>query len=812
MSDDILQRRDWAFASEEFDAVNQNVGSIDLANLNEAKTRYSVINDIIRKVLGWKDGQVETEEHTSKSRRGYVDYILRVGDSSIIIEAKKVGASFPVSTRKQSLKLNGSVLGKGEISEAIIQAENYAQDKNADIVCVTNGLCWCIFQANGIKEDGSATLLFPFEQQGHAEMLFNLLSEDSVRNGSIDILRGNIYKSEDRLLTIIRDADDRLNRNTIADYITPALNEAFYNDALLTNVEALEKCFVETEARTRFDSQLGMHLSDSKPKIVDNARRIRRGKQNGPLENIISLKPVDHAPPVTLIIGPVGAGKTTYLKHFEMVSGKKILDKEDVHWIYIDFEEMGKAGKPRKFIYKKLQDYFTNSKRFDFKSIVEPAYREELIGLKRGPLSLIANDEAEIKRRLTDYIEKDFREIEPYVDKLFKYLVRKNLCVLVMDNVDLYEDEELETSVFAEGLALSKRLTVNVIVCMRDKTFVDHRNSPTLNAYEIRKLWIDPPPFKSVLSNRLSYSKKILKNKSAQIPTEKGMHINVPDLSVFFEIVQRSILQGNAGQFIDNVSDLNIRKGLEFTKNFLTSGHIHADKALKTYLQDGSDYYFPFHEVFKGTALGQWKYYKEERAECVNLFDSRLGVKKLRLLRLIILNYLSLQAGSTNTVEVAVKECQKIFRSCGASDEDTLAILEFLRKHALVRTSSSSTVTEEESVSISRSGGYYLKFLSKTFVYAEQCLYDTAIEDIEYWKKLSDATVDIETRSHSVGDRMLLRRKRMADFVNYLEALEKSTLENSGYKDSLNCINAIGRKIMDDVNIAVKKSNQRYIS
>jgi GTPase SAR1 family protein len=444
---------------------------------------------------------------------------------------------------------------------------------------VTNGTCWCFYPYSESPQNADGNLLFPFERVQDAERLYEIFSEVNVENGSLNLVTNEPPRTEDRLLSIIFDADGRVDRNSLADHILPALNNALYADALLSNQDSLEKCFVATEGRTKFDSYLEMHLADPKPAIIQPAKRIRKGKQHDHLEEIVEQSTSSHAPPVTLIIGPVGAGKTTYLKHFELISGRHLLESRSAHWINIDFEEMGRTGQPRAFLYEKLRTYLAQdhpTNPTDYKNAVDPAYVDDIAGLARGPLAPIFTNKALFNQKVSEHITRDYEMVEPYVDKIFRFLASKCLIVVVLDNIDLYEDDELERTVFAEGLALSKRIFCNIFVSIRDTTFVKHQADATFDAYELRKLWLDPPPFKAVLSNRLIYSKKILQKKFAKIYLHNGMAIDVPDLSVFFDIVQRSILQGPAGDFIDYLSDLNIRRGLKLVTNFLTSGHIQA--------------------------------------------------------------------------------------------------------------------------------------------------------------------------------------------------------------------------------------------
>ena len=801
---------DWGEASEAFDLIKTFVKGKDLTAESEAQTRFDVIDRIIKEVLGWKHGQISVEERDEGNQKGFVDYILRAADHVIVIEAKKIGAAFPSPTRKKTLKMSGSVLGSGEIAAALDQARRYAISKDAEIAVVSNGRCWCYFSLEDEISDAYAGLLFPFDSDSDAEQLFNLFNSTNVEKGSLEQI-GTIKppKHENRLLSEVVDAATRVDRNNIADHIAPALNKAFYDAALLQDPNALEWCFVKTEARTRFDNTLGVYLVDPKPDTVKPAKRIKKAHARGHLEGIVQSNS-KFAPPVTLIIGSVGSGKSTYLKHFELIAGRELLTQGKVHWLYIDFEQMGRSGNPRAFLYQKLRDYLSSNhpnNPTDYRNVIEPAYREEIAGLARGPYALIASNKEKFNDVITEFIGKDYQQVEPYVDKVFAYINSQKICIVVLDNIDLYEDDLLETTVFSEGLALSKRVHCNVIVSIRDKTYVRHRNSSAFDAFELRKLWLDPPPFKSVLSRRLSLSKKILERKQASVELTMGARLNIPDLSVFFDIVQKSVLAGDSGDFIEAMADENIRKGLTLITNFLTSGHIQADKAVGNYLKGDEGYEFPFHETFKGTMLGQWRYFKEERAECINVFDSKLGSKSLRLLRFYTLKYLLLNAQAEDEVEVPVVQCIKLFSKAGASEDQILLCLNDLAQNGLIRSITAEDIHHNSTIAITRRGAYLTKFLTRKFVYVEECMHDTAIEDKNVWQNLISLTADIETEAkRGAPTQMPLRKKRIEVFLDYLLTLETKFLQSLGDGIDLMLIEQIKRSVVREAGIAVSKA------
>jgi hypothetical protein len=804
---------DWPEASVAFDRLRELVLDRDLSAENEAQTRFDVIDRLIRDVLGWQHGQVAVEEATDGARAGFVDYVLRAGDRTVVVEAKRYGAAFPSPTRRARLKLNGTLLSTGEVGAALRQVHQYALDKEADLAIVTNGRCWCYYAVQARSDDSEAGLLSPFDRPDpDARLLYELLAEPAVRTGSLADLLLPVPRTEDRLLSVVRDADGRVDRNNVADHLLPALDRALYADALLSDVESLGRCFVSTEARTKFDATLGMHFADPKPLPVEPARRIRKGEAKGALAEMVERASPSYAPPVTLIIGPVGAGKSTYLKHFELVAGRSLLQNKKSHWVYVDFAPMGRADNPRRFIYSVLRDYLQTERPdnpTDYKALIGPAYEEEIKALARGPLAPVYGDKPEFNRRVTDHISADFDSVEPYVDKVFRYLAQRQLCVVVLDNVDLYEDDDLETKVFAEGLALSKRIHCHVIVSLRDQTFVRHRTDSAFDAYELRKLWLDPPPFRAVLSSRLSFAGKVLDGKSADIEFSNGMHLSIPNLGDFFEIVQRSVLQGPAGDFVDSLAGGNIRRGLLLTTNFLTSGHIQADRAIKTVLDSDSRFSFPFHEVFKGSILGQWRHYKEGRAELINVFDSRLGATRLTLLRLFVLNCLIARARTADAVNCPVSELADILGRTGASESQVVTVVEYLRRQSFVRESAADAVTPASYVSITPTGGYVARVLAQRMPYVEECMLDTAICDAGAWAQLRELTIGIE-HEPSIAHRMDLRVERLNVFTRYLQLLEEMALSGLESSETLRSIGQVAVSVQAEAAHAQTQAHRYY--
>jgi len=799
--------KDWGEVSDIFSEIHKKALDKTLENESEAQTRFDIIDRIIKEVLQWEHGQISVEPHTSGEKSGYIDYLLTAGDYKIIIEAKKIGATFPSPTRRKKLKVNGTILGTGEIKKALEQAEAYAINKGADVVIVTNGTCWCFYTTKYDDRDKlHANILFPFEDLNDAEELFNFFEVHYVEQGSLLNISSELeIVLNNKIINILDNSDYRLGRNSIADHIMKGIDNAIMSEALLSNEDILRECYVESDSRTKFDKTLQIHLTQYKPSILEPAKKIRREQKNDAIVDLIKISTPNVLSPVTLIIGSVGSGKSTYLKHFELIKSKEILGEQKAHWIYIDYEKMGVNGNPRNFLYKSLNEYLLEEKKenpTDFVTVIKPAYEKQIEALRRGPYALLSQEKFDEK--INEIIDKDFQEREPYVEKVYNYIASQQLCVIVIDNVDLYEDDNLETKVFSEAISISKTLKCVVFISLRDSTYIKHKNSSIFNAYELKKFWINPPAFKDVLSKRLNYASRSLKDESAIIELYSGSRLNVTDLGLFFRIVQKSVLNETNSKLLEYLSDRNTRKGITLIQNFLISGHIQADKAIKDYIEGDSKFDFPFHEVFKGSVLGPWKYYKEDRSEVINIFDSKLGSKKQQLIFLYLLKFLQINA-RIDKAEVDYKEIVNFISYFATSEDVCKELIEKLLAFNLIHTNERHL--DNPKYFITLCGGYYISNLCKMFVYVETVLYDTNILNNDIFNKICEITYLIED-SRDWLERMNLRKNRMELFFNYIENLEEELSKEIELKEYL-VVEDIKKVIIDEINNAIKKLENR---
>ena len=419
----------------------------------------------------------------------------------------------------------------------------------------------------------------------------------------------------------------------------------------------------------------------------------------------------------------------------------------------------------------------------DWHTSIRPAYGDRINALKRGPLYLLAKaDPAGFDRAVAQEITSEREAVAPYVETILRRASSKWPGFLIIDNVDQIDDLAQQDSIFTEAQALARRVNLNVIMSLRESTFLKHRERPVFDAFEFDSFYVDPPNVIPVLAHRFTFAKKILQGKRIELRTEQGMRVRVPDLSVFFDIVARSLLTRGTGLLIEALAGGNVRRGLALVREFLASGHTNADHAIATYLSDG-DYRFPRHEFFRGAVLGPFRYFNDSASLLPNLFDSKLAAPALQLLRLQIVALLVERASNGVTEGAHVSDLATACSRMGVPERDFLEVIQDLGRRGMCRSVDGLPVALGSTVVPTRLAAYAIREMCQDFTYVDFCSIDAAVHDTESRKALQDLSFEAESTQQSPGDRVKLRGSRVELFLEYLMRCEERWVVEAKRRD-----------------------------
>lgn len=764
---------------------------LNFVDANEAETRLKIIDKILFEILGWTHDDIHVEQRVSEDGSvTFADYIVQTASTAFIVEAKKIGVAFDTSPTDRRLKLTQTNL-QGAFGDAIIQARDYCRKLGIQFAVVTNGNQWITFPAirtDKVSFASSYAIVFnsleSILKHDLAEFK-DLLSRKAVVNSSLEnTLLGYTEDqiSERRLKNFFRSPNTSENKNPIFPLIESAITTAFSDTITDIAPDLFEKCYVNSPDRTKFDRRINMHIVKSQHLFSVQPIRPMQKKESNAFKEILSNAHKQAKPLAIVILGTVGAGKTTFLHYTRNVSASNVFKKTPgtiyPHWIRVDFLGYTNDESSVDYIYKAIKDYIIEDDFLsDYNNCISHAYKSEIIAIKKGPSFLIAANEDEFKKVVAQKLQQDYDNTKPYIDKLLSYTTSKTPVFLVIDNVDQL-DEKTQSKIFTDCVALSQRLRLNLVIALRSSTYVEHRNSPAFNAFDFDPILIEPPKVESVLSKRFFLARNLINGESGEFIAENGASVKVENLSNIIDLVQSSVLGTEVGGLLEVLAAGDIRNALRMTREFLEHGYTKPGKAIQTYQKTGS-YVLPRHEALRSILLGNQAVYSESFSLIGNPFDSRLDRTKLQMLRLFILSSLVQHSSEASFQYLEGTEIKKQLRTIGIGDREALKALEDLCKLRFVHTASHNQPDFNSSYYPSRLGGHIIRDLIFNFTFIENVMMDTFIADETTWDSLTKLGREIGNKSDDIVARLESRIERVKIFYNYMTNLYSEFVEES---------------------------------
>lgn len=776
------------------DTVNriiEDARKLNLDSANEAQTRMKIIDEVLYEVLKWTKDDVSVEERVSEDgNTTYADYLVKTASAAFIIEAKKIGESFKTTHFDRRLKLNNNNL-TGVFGEAIIQARDYCRKLSIQFAVVTNGEQWIIFPANRTDQIGfnsSYAIVFNSLQSALKDDytdFYDLLSRKAVINSSLEMsLLGNREDQieERRLKNTVRKISSYDAKNPIYPLVEEAITTSFSDTITEIDPSLFEKCYVNTPDRTKFDRRINMHISKSQHMFNSSPIRPMQKRDANAFKDSLLRAKKGSKPLAIVILGTVGAGKTTFLHYTRNISAASIFEKKQgspyPHWIKVDFLKYTNDVTPVDYVYNTIKSYIIDDIFFsDYELCVQNAYKDEINAIKKGPAFLIANDKEKIDKLITDKLNSDYEKVKPYVDNLLSYATKHTSVFLVVDNVDQLS-EEVQSKIFTDCIAFSQRLKCNLVICLRNSTYVTHRNSAAFNAFDFDPILIEPPLVEAVLSKRFFLAKNMLEGEEGNFESENGIKFQVDNVADLISLLQSSVLGTEIGNLLEVLAAGDIRNALRMTREFIEHGYTNPGKAINIYKQHGS-YVLPKHEALRAILLGNQAIYSEAYSLVGNPFDSRRGKTNFQLLRLFVLSVLVQASADPSFQYFDGIEIRKNLRIIGVGDDDTLAILTDLCKLRFISTAGHDAPSFKSSFYPTRLGGYITKELISNFMFVECTMMDTFISDEKVWDSLKNFDRLITNSSNDIIKRVVYRKDRANEFYDYMERLYLSLLEEA---------------------------------
>jgi hypothetical protein len=797
---------------------------------SESDTRSKIIDRILKEVCGWPEADICREEHVE---RGYIDYTLTVrGRAYIAVEAKRDGVAFtlPKGNKQKTLKISGTLSTDRAVGDAIQQVRGYCDDAGIRYAIATNGDTWIIFRA--IREDMSwregRARIFPSLDYiiDNFTEFWNLMSYAAINAGALEEEFGasqRVSRKLERVVDNLYNADLPLQRNRLHAQLEPLIRTFFENIADQDEIEILERCYVHNASLQVVAYDLNCVITDHMPRFLVNEKteQVRQGPNNSGNFGQAVKSAVRHARgELFLVLGGIGAGKTTFLKRYQRTVGKDVLDRRTI-WFYVDFLKAPLSPiELENFVWNEILSQLRErygSYDLESRKNIKKVFSGDIKAIHSTALRQLTEGSMQFEKELSPFLQKWQEDLSRYVPGLLSLCKpRQDLTVVVfIDNVDQLSPE-YQGQIFLLAQRVTRTARSVTVVSMREESYYTAAIQKTFTAYSNRKFHIASPRFGFLISNRLEYAINVLRrsDEELQVILSSGIELDKVDITDLLTIVQRSIFRKNKEiiRFIESVCFGNMRAALQMFANFLTSGATNVDKMLYIHRREGS-YYVAHHEFVKSIMLGDRHYYKEEQSPVMNLFDCSSDKNSSHFTSLRILNALAQKRGE-NTLEgegyVNIAELIAHFEDVFDNRSDFIRAMNRLTKRQLVEVNTRSTenIHGASHARITSAGWYYSRRLVQSFQYLDLVLQDTPLNSVEVERKLRSAVNRVDNlvdRDNQKEERMEVRFSRVTQFLNYLHDEEKSEQREFGLTD---LVSPIADPIVDKIREAFERQSE----
>lgn len=765
--------------------------SCNLENvITEEDVKIQIINRFIVEVLGWKHSDIQAER---KHDNGYSDYLLTDKDRpSLILEAKRIGR-LEISTSEQSklrhLKLAGP--GLKNCNDGIEQVASYAQPNGLPVSILTDGIAWVIFKSfvPGENYKEKSAFVFPSLESVLCDfsIFFDLLSKTQFQkklyNSLFDGIHQNRITLSRTLYTPLLEDEIQISpKSSIAFDLEKVFSTFFSRLKGEDDPELLVECFVESSESRIADFSLEKITTAVLGNIVSSDLDVDQQ-----LSNLIESS-VDVGDGQTVfVVGPTGAGKTTFLDRFFRKTLSNVIRKR---CLIVSINFLDSTGTIDSALNWLTEQMIAEIERGLYDDGV-PSW-EELRGLyfneyqrriKGVDEKLYERNPEEFREKFGNHLDELVeQDREGYLKRLLTNAVtsRKLLPILIIDNTDEFS-AEYKRGVFQYAQSLRRHANHCILIFpATDKSAWGFSKTDIFGIYESKSFFLPTPSPREIFRKRIDYLRKKLNhdndnNIKAEYFSEKGIKISVGDLSAFADVVESIFVNHEyASKTIGELANYNIRRTLSLSKRVITSSVFKIDDLVGSFLK-GETVAPNYNKFLSALLKGDYEVFRQnDDHEVFPIFQCEKEVHHSPLLGMRILALLATQLESNRDVEDQHLSCQSIFDyfdTIGCSEIAIDKTLMSLLQARLIEPfdPSVASLSPAQRLAITFSGKAHLRLGRTNNVFFTQMALTTAISDEDVALKIKE----IYKSDGSFGSKMSQIREL---FYNFLESLDANEM------------------------------------
>jgi GTPase SAR1 family protein len=523
----------------------------------------------------------------------------------------------------------------------------------------------------------------------------------------------------------------QLGVNDFAEPLFSTITKYFGSNSDETPDEVIDRAYVTSDELGSYEGVLETYLKDRTDKIAGNQLKpivTSKNTATGISSEIqkFSLSPSAR---VQLIIGSVGAGKSTFIRRFY-----RRLMTQDVakrtRWAFLNFNVMPPGLEGLKtWIAEQFTNSFAEINNVDVYEAdqIEKIFGAELRRFERGPAkALFNNDRTEYVRRRTNLLEeltKDPVKLAGSIARHFSGEINLGI-VIVFDNVDKRSRDQ-QLAIF-EAAQWFKDLTKSlVLINLRDSTFEAHRDEAPLDAFiNAINFYIRPPRFAQVIRKRLELVMETLQTEvdpQQEYALASGLKIKYPAtrLGEFLLGIYLSMFDDRSAKVASALEALvakDVRRALGMFGDIIVSPHIPTGQITSSVLS-GGEMRIRENPIIRSLMRGRQKYYNGRSLYIHNILYADPDYNRpSNLLIPDILEYLirnrKAKIDFTQEGYATIGTVLKKMSQLGYDEEDTFKAIGTVVKWGLIEPESLvvDKLSEDDAVRMHASGFIHMRF------------------------------------------------------------------------------------------------------
>ncbi|WP_425408229.1 cold shock domain-containing protein [Hyphococcus sp.] len=718
----------------------------------EEDSKIQIITRIITESLGWNFSDISAE---TRHDNGYSDYILSDNDNpSIMIEAKRVGG-FKIKTTEKAkakyLKLSGPSLT--DAASGIEQAAQYAAPNGLSCAVLTDGISWIFFKTFVPRENykQKEAVVFPSLESLLADfsLFYDLLAKSQVQKKLYNIIFDQIHNRRvaiARSLTApITEADVKLVKKSELAFDLEKVFASFFDRLTGTNDEdLLVECFVETRESRIADFSLEKMTANVLGNISPREKEIDQE-----LAILIESSVEVESDTTVFIVGPTGAGKSTFLERFFKKTLSPSIRNQCIVVRVNCLDSSGRDDTVLKWLTEQLIEKIEALLYEDGAPSWEQLralYHSDYIRQSKGTgAELYKRNKREFQEKFGEYlhglVEKDR---EGYLRRLIADIVsnRKKLPIFIIDNTDEFLPE-FKKAIFQFAQSIRR----NAKHCMllfpvTDKSAWAFSKTDIYGIYQSKSFFLPTPPPREVFRKRIDFLKKKLAPEIGEAEkrnyfTQKGIKVSIANLEKFAGVIENVFVDHDyAASTVGRLANYNMRRTLQLSQRVITSSVFNIEDLISSYISGTA--IAPNYAKFMNALLkGDYNFYKQgDQHEVYPLFQRSSEFVHSPLLALSILSLLDTVQKHGKNIEQKHETAQSVidyFEAMGCAEVACEKTLLALIEANLIEPYDQSIrdLSHGQRLAISFSGWMHLQLALGNEIFIEQMALITALENAD---------------------------------------------------------------------------------